>query len=315
MEKAHLDEVSFLEATGCERGCADADATGHNCGLIPGHAVLVERDRGQVQHLLNPGTVNATRLEVHQDQVVVRAATNDVVPQLLQPARATYAAGLALSLAKLGPNKAGASDKTPTCPAPASAPVGQRARVGHNLPLVLHKLVSLNQLECDCEPGDCVVVGAALEAREDGLVDVRLKLLAEEDHAWAQIGRRRSLESPLAVAKCTAGCRALHRAPPTQLLTSARAAQRFVRSGGDDVCVLKRAGHHARGHQPGDMRHVGHQHRAHGVGDLPHACIVKVPGVCRRAGDDELGPARSQGRRCAEAHAASTPHRVPAART
>ncbi len=65
------------------------------------------------------------------------------------------------------------------------APVGQRPRVGDDLLLVLHELRALRHLERDGQAGNGVVVRAALQAREHGLVDLRAQLLLVKDHACA----------------------------------------------------------------------------------------------------------------------------------
>jgi hypothetical protein len=54
---------------------------------------------------------------------------------------------------------------------------------------------------------------------------------------------------------------------------AARAAQRLVRGGGDDVGVRHRVRVHATGDQAGDVRRVEHEQRADLVGDLAlNAC-------------------------------------------
>ena len=112
---------------------------------------------------------------------------------------------------------------------------GQRARVGHHLLLVLHELRLHGFQEAHRLGGDHVHQRPALHAGEDGLVDGRAVLLLGQDDAGA------------------------------------RPAQRLVRGGGDDVGVLARVGMQARGHQPGDVRHVHQEDGAHRVGDLAEA--------------------------------------------
>ena len=68
------------------------------------------------------------------------------------------------------------------------APGRERPCVGHHLALILLKLLRVGHLERHRQAADGVVVGTALQTWEDGLVDVRLKLLAEEDEACRAAG-------------------------------------------------------------------------------------------------------------------------------
>ena len=70
---------------------------------------------------------------------------------------------------------------------------------------------------------------------------------------------------------------------------AARAAQRLVRRGGDEVRVRNGAGMHARRDQSGDVRHVDEKHSAHGLRDFGHAREIDDARVGARADDDHLG--------------------------
>ena len=94
---------------------------------------------------------------------------------------------------------------------------------------------------------------SALEAGKDGLIHGRGELLLTEDEPGA------------------------------------RAAQRLVRGGGDDVGVLAGIGMQARGDQARDMRHVHHEQRAHRIGDLAEAREIQHARISAGAGQDHLG--------------------------
>jgi hypothetical protein len=102
-----------------------------------------------------------------------------------------------------------------------------------------------------------VVVRAALARGEDGVVHALLEILrerrvlAEEDEAGA------------------------------------RAAQRLVRRGGDDVAVCERVRELAGRDEPGRVRDVRHEERAVLVRDGPEAGVVPVARVRGRAADKE----------------------------
>ena len=67
-----------------------------------------------------------------------------------------------------------------------------------------------------------------------------------------------------------------------------RAAQRFVRGGGDDVRVFHGVVQQAGSNQAGGVRHVHHKERAHLVGDVAHALIVPLAAVSGAAAYDEF---------------------------
>jgi hypothetical protein len=141
-------------------------------------------------------------------------------------------------------------------------------RVGDNLFLVGLEVVGLGLLEGHGEGGDGVVVGASLVAGEDGEVDGALEVvegllaglcvrlahsLAEEDHG------------------------------------TARATERLVGGGGDDVAVGEGRLVHAGGDETGDVGHVHEEIGTDLVGDLAHAGVVDLAAVGRGSGDEYLG--------------------------
>src|SRR6185437_4737335 len=70
--------------------------------------------------------------------------------------------------------------------------------------------------------------------------------------------------------------------------SGARAAQGFMRGGGDDVRVRYWRGMHARGNQAGEMSHVDDKKSADFVGNLAHAGKVEGAGISAAAADDHL---------------------------
>ena len=71
---------------------------------------------------------------------------------------------------------------------------------------------------------------------------------------------------------------------------AARAAQRLVRRGGDDMRMRKRARMRAAGDKAGEMRHVDHQIGADFVGNFAEAAEIDDPRIGRAAGNDHLRP-------------------------
>ena len=70
---------------------------------------------------------------------------------------------------------------------------------------------------------------------------------------------------------------------------AARAAQRLVGGGGDDMAVWDWVGIESRGDQTRHMRDVGHQQRADAIGDLAEAREVQLARIGGEARDDQLG--------------------------
>ena len=151
------------------------------------------------------------------------------------------------------------------------APLGQAGGEGlgvlQDLSLVGLEVAPLRLVERAREPRDRVVVRAALEAGEDGEVDLVLYVVLDG--------------LPLLVRAAHALAEEDHRA--------ARPAQRLVRRRGDHVGVLKGGRDEARRDQPRNVGHVSEEPRAVAVGDRAHARVVVVPRIGRRARHDELG--------------------------
>mmetsp|Transcript_24738 Transcript_24738/g.80923 ORF Transcript_24738/g.80923 Transcript_24738/m.80923 type:complete len:488 (+) Transcript_24738:17-1480(+) len=135
-------EVLLRESARGERGRADADAARDEGGLVARHGVLVECNVGELEHGLDARAVDAGRLEVDEQQVVVRAARDERVAAFAHR-------------------------------------VGEPSRVAEHLLLVLDELWRGRLLERGGEGGDGVVVRPALVAREDGLVDGALELVRD----------------------------------------------------------------------------------------------------------------------------------------
>mmetsp|Transcript_21342 Transcript_21342/g.53786 ORF Transcript_21342/g.53786 Transcript_21342/m.53786 type:complete len:436 (+) Transcript_21342:112-1419(+) len=226
----HLVKVGLGEAAAGEGGRAHAEAAGHQRAHVAGHRVLVGGDVRQLQHLLHARAVHALGAQVDEAQVVVGAAGHQRVAALLHAHR-------------------------------------QRLRVLHHLHLVLLKLGGRGLLERAREAGDGVVVGAALQAREDGEVDLVLDVV--HDGVALLVGALLAL----AVED--------HRA--------AGAAQRLVRGGGHHVGVVEGRGNQARSHQARDVGHVRQQPGVELVRDGAHAGVVVVARVGRGAGHQHLG--------------------------
>jgi hypothetical protein len=68
----------------------------------------------------------------------------------------------------------------------------------------------------------------------------------------------------------------------------ARAAQRLVRGGSDDVGVLAGVRIQSRRHQTGEVRHVHQENRADGIGDLAEALEIDDARVGAAACDDHF---------------------------
>lgn len=61
-----------------------AHSSWHHGADVPRHSVLVSGDVGELHHPLDPRPVHALRLQVDQDQVVVRAPRDESVPLVHQ---------------------------------------------------------------------------------------------------------------------------------------------------------------------------------------------------------------------------------------
>lgn len=146
--------------------------------------------------------------------------------------------------------------------------VFQSLGVGYDLLLVGLELGGLSLLESNGQGGDGVIMRSTLMAGEDGEVDGALKViegllasfgidradtLAEEDHC------------------------------------AARATERLVGGGSDDISVLERRRDDFGSDKSRDVSHVDNKVSANGVGDLTHALIVNQAAVSRGTGDEDLG--------------------------
>mmetsp|Transcript_10472 Transcript_10472/g.26037 ORF Transcript_10472/g.26037 Transcript_10472/m.26037 type:complete len:209 (+) Transcript_10472:529-1155(+) len=186
--------------------------------------VLVQGDVHLLKHLLHLGARQPKRPQVPEHQVVLSALGGELVALGDEELRKRRGVGLDL--------------------------------LGVRLELWRRHLLQLRGEACDL-----VIVRAALQRWEDGLVDrvlilvvaaALLRAAAEEDHAGA------------------------------------RAAQRLVGGGGDDVAVVEGVLRLASRHEAADVRDVRHHVRAGGVTDLANALVVPVPRVGGGAGDDQL---------------------------
>ena len=140
-------------------------------------------------------------------------------------------------------------------PSPASSSSrGDRLRARDRALLALAEGVGGGDPERDRLARDHVLERAALLAGEDGRVDLLRVLLAAEDQP------------------------------------AARAAERLVDGGRDDVGVRHRVRVQAGGDEPGEVRHVDHQVGADLVGDLAEAREVEHARVGRPAGEQQLRP-------------------------
>jgi len=175
---------------------------------------------------------------------------------------------------------------------PTKLTLSQRLGVGHHLLLVRNKFSALRLVQRAGQSGDGVVVGPSLESREHREIDLVLDVVGDllsllVDGADACF-----------VGEGVEGCRwgggggelssmkknrsfflfhffllklSLFASPPkqnTNQLTlavedhrAARAAQRLVRRGGDDVGVLEGARDQSRGDEARDVGHVGKEPR------------------------------------------------------
>mmetsp|Transcript_14353 Transcript_14353/g.22538 ORF Transcript_14353/g.22538 Transcript_14353/m.22538 type:complete len:357 (-) Transcript_14353:435-1505(-) len=216
-ELGHLHKVLLLEPAGGERGRANAHAAGADGRAVAHDRVLVQRDVDGVADLLVLGAGEPLGPQVPQDQVVVRAARAHAV-----------------ALGGQG--------------------VGHGLRVGLHLDSVGLELGRGHLLELRGHGRDLVLVRAALQRGEHGVVDLAREVAvvpAEEDQA---------------------------RPGPTQAL---------VRGGRHHVAVLEGVVGLLRGHQPGDVRHVAHEDGAVLVRDRAELRVVPVARVGGAAAHDQ----------------------------
>ncbi len=127
---------------------------------------------------------------------------------------------------------------------------GERFRVDHDLALVFAELRLERFVKADRLCGDDVHERTALDAGENGRVDLLGESFLAHDDA------------------------------------AARPAQTFVRGGGDKLRVRNGAGMLATGDEPGDVRHVDEEKRADRVGDLAQPREIDDARIGGRAGGD-----------------------------
>lgn len=140
------NKVVFSETTSGHGRSAHAKATRDKSGAVARDSVLVGRDTNKLEDTLNATAVNAMRLEVGKDKVVIGAAADKAVAETT----------LALLIAEA---------------------LGECLRVGENLSLVSMEVRRLGLLQSNCQGGDGVVVRAALVTRENGVVDRLLQVV------------------------------------------------------------------------------------------------------------------------------------------
>ena len=132
--------------------------------------------------------------------------------------------------------------------------ISQRNSVRANLFLVVFELGAQRLAESDSLGCDHVHQGAALNAREDGRVDLfRDIFVVGQDHA------------------------------------TTRTAQGFVGGGGGHVGIGERAGVFTRSNQTGKVGHVDHQVGTNAVGDFAHLGEIHLTRDGRTTCDDQLG--------------------------
>jgi hypothetical protein len=141
--------------------------------------------------------------------------------------------------------------------------------IGDNALLVGAEFGGLSLLQGDGESGDGVVVGAALVAGEDGEVNGALKVV---EGLLARLG----VDGADTLAEEDHG--------------TARATQRLVGGGGDNVGVVEWRGDDLGGNEARDVGHVHDKVGADEVSDLAHAGVVNQAAVGRCASHEDLGP-------------------------
>ena len=153
--------------------------------------------------------------------------------------------------------------------------LGQHAGVLHGAPHVLAEVLAQGEFEGDRLGRDDVHQWAALDAREDGLVD-GLGEAALDVRVVGPIDLGRQLQAAEDEA-------------------ASRPSQGLVRRGGDDVRMREGARMQAGRDEAGDVGHVDEEQGADAVGDGRHALEVDDARVGRGAGDDEPGSHASSG--------------------
>merc|ERR1712194_293894 len=191
---------------------ANAHTTGRESGGITVHGIAVRGDGAHFADLLHLRAREPMRTQVPKHKVIVGTVAGQLVALLLQH-------------------------------------VGNSTSVDHHLLRVLLEGWGRNLEQLNCQTTDLVVVGAALQAWEDGHVDALLN-----------VGHNDVLEKDYARTGTSQG---------------------LVRSGGDHIAMLEGPGMLARSDQARDMRNVSHEQRAALVGNLPELREVNHAGVGR----------------------------------
>lgn len=215
-----LSEVLLLEPAGGEGGGADADTARGECGLVAQNCVLVERDGAVVANGLHLGARKALGLEIPQHEVIDGTAGGK---------------GVAVLVGEL---------------------VSESLGVLANLLGVLLEGRSGHLLELSGDTSNLVHVGAALQTREDGGVDLGLEvagILLHEDKAGT------------------------------------RTAHRLVARRGNHIGILERVGSAARGNKARDVSHVHQEQGTAVVSNLAKFDVVPLAGVCRSTANDHCG--------------------------
>lgn len=226
-----LLEVGLAEATGGHSGGTNTETAGGEGTLVAGNGVLVAGNVDLLKEELNTGTINAERAEVDEDHVRVSAVRDELVAELLE-----------LLLESLS--------------------------VGNDLLLVLLELGRGSLLKGNSKGGDGVVVGATLVTREDGEVDLVLKVIEGLLAGLGVNGTDTTTEEDHGAAGATEG---------------------LVSGGGDDIGVEEGRGDSLGGNEAGNVSNIDDKVGANGVGNLAHALVVNQTAVGRGTGDKDLG--------------------------
>lgn len=145
-EGGDSDKVAFDETTGSEGRGANSDTTRGEGALVARDSVLVDRDADAFEDNFDLASRETERADVPEDKVVVSATSDEEVAELLEGL--AEGDGILLDLGDV---------------------LSEGGRVGLE--------------EGDSDGGDRVLVGATLDTREDGVVDLVLEGLAVEDQA------------------------------------------------------------------------------------------------------------------------------------
>lgn len=226
----HADKFLLAKATrGHGRG-TKTDTVGGEGGLVTRGGVLVGSNVGSLENNVDASTVNLLGAEIHEDHVAVGAVRDELVSETLE-----------LPLEGLG--------------------------VGSNKLLVFLVLGSHGLLESNGQGGDGVVVRTALVTREDGEVNLLLKIV----------------EGLLALGIYAADTLAV------EDHGTARATERLVGGGSDNVGIGEGRRNDASSNQTGNVGHVNNEVGANRVGNLTEAGIVNVAAIGGGTSNNDSG--------------------------